>query len=650
MKRLLQLIRQSMPAKLTLWIALLSGLVLLASLGFMFSQSKKSVRQEALNRAEQVLDNTVQRVTNVLDRVEVATNNTDWLPLRHLDTPDSMFVYSRWILENNPELNGCSIAFEPYYFRDRGKYFSAYSLNEDGEIITVQEGSPHYEYFTYDWYQMAKLLDEPCWTEPFFDYNPDGVYSKEMIASYCKPLKDPEGNYIGTIAVDLPLGWLSETISAVKPYPNSYSIMIGRGGTFFVHPDSTKLFYQTIFTETLAQEDPDRTALGKAMQAGEEGMKQMVIDGKDCYVFYKPLGKTNWSMGLVCPESDILSGYKRLQQAVLIIVILGLLLMLDLISRVIRHELEPLGELNRQAKTIAAGHFHEELVDEGRIDEIGQLNRSFAGMQHSLINYIDELKQTTAQKASIENELKVASDIQMAMVPRVFPPFPERKDIDLYAAMIPAKEVGGDLYDYFILDEKLYFCIGDVSGKGIPASLLMAVTRNLFRIIAQQGHTPESIATQINSVLSRDNEQGMFVTMFIGQVDLQRGTLRYCNCGHNPPVIVRKDGQAEFIPIKYTNMPLGVWEEGKFEGESMGNIQDDLLLCYTDGLNEAENMKQELLGNDAVIRVVTECARMTAEEVIRKLQLEVERHRAGAIPSDDLTLLCLRLKKIQQDQ
>lgn len=645
MKRLLFLIRRSMPAKLTLWIALLSSLVLLASLGFMFSQSKKSVRQEALNRAEQVLDNTVQRVTNVLDRVEVATDNMDWLPVRHLKTPDSMFVYSRRILENNPELNGCSISFEPYYFPGKGKYFSAYSLNQDGEILTEQEGGPHYEYFTFDWYQMAKLLDEPCWTEPYFDFNPDGFYSQEMIASYCKPLKDAQGRYIGTISVDLPLGWLSETIAAVKPYPNSYSIMIGRGGTFFVHPDSTKLFYQTIFTETLEREDPNRTALGKAMQAGEEGMKQMVIDGQNCYVFYKPLGTTNWSMGLVCPERDILSGYKRLQQAVLIIVVLGLLLMLDLISRVIRNELEPLSELNRQAKTIAAGHFQEELVDEGRIDEIGQLNRSFAGMQHSLINYIDELKQTTAQKASIEHELKVASDIQMAMVPRKFPAFPERNDIDLFAAMVPAKEVGGDLYDYFILDEQLYFCIGDVSGKGIPASLLMAVTRNLFRIIAQQGHTPESIAMQINSVLSRDNEQGMFVTMFIGQIDLKDGVLRYCNCGHNPPVIVRKDGKAEFIPVKYTNRPLGVWEEGGFQGETLGCIRGELLLCYTDGLNEAENMKQELLGNDTVIRLMTECARMSAEEVIRKLELEVERHRAGAIPNDDLTLLCLRLRK-----
>jgi sigma-B regulation protein RsbU (phosphoserine phosphatase) len=647
MKRLLRFFRQSLTAKISLWIAILTGLVFLASLGFMFSQSRRSVRTEAINRAEQVLDNTVQRVTNILDRVVVATNNTDWLIARHLDAPDSMMVYSRRILENNPDLNGCSISFEPYYFPERGKYFSAFSLRENGEILSTQEGSPNYEYFTFDWYQLAKLLDRPCWTEPFFDNNPDNIYSTDIIASYCKPIKDNKGTYIGTISVDLSLEWLSNTISAVKPYPNSYSIMTGRGGTFFVHPDSTKLFFQTIFTETLDHEDPDRYALGKAMQAGEEGMKQLKINGENCYVLYKPLGETSWSVAIVCPERDILSGYKRLLKAVLIIFFLGLILMLDFINRVINHELQPLGKLTEQTKTIAGGNFYEELPDEGRIDEIGQLSQSFTEMQQSLVNYVCELKDTTAQKASIENELKVASDIQMSMVPRIFPPFPNRDDIDLFASMTPAKEVGGDLYDFFIQDEKLYFCIGDVSGKGVPASLFMAVTRNLFRIIAQQGHTPENIATQINSVLSRDNDQGMFVTMFIARADLKTGAMSFCNCGHNPPVIVRPGEPAEFLPLKHANMPLGVWDGGEFSGESLSDIRDSVFLLYTDGLNEAENEHKDLLGNDAVLRIMTESAQKNAHDIIVDLQLAVEHHRAGVIPNDDLTLLCLRLLKNQ---
>ncbi len=173
----------------------------------------------------------------------------------------------------------------------------------------------------------------------------------------------------------------------------------------------------------------------------------------------------------------------------------------------------------------------------------------------------------------------------------------------------------------------------------------MAVTRNLFRIIAQQGHTPENIATQINSVLSRDNDQGMFVTMFIARADLNTGALSFCNCGHNPPVIVRPGEAAEFLPLKYTNMPLGVWDGGEFSGESISDIRESVLLLYTDGLNEAENKRKELLGNDAVLRIMTESARKNARDIIADLQQAVEHHRAGSIPNDDLTLLCLRLLK-----
>ena len=222
MKNPLQYIRQSLSRKLSLWIVLFAALIFNIALGFMFTQSLDAVRQEAINRATKELDNTVLRVNGLLGSVEMATDNTDWLVVRHLDAPDSMFVYSRRILENNPFLNGCSIAFEPYYFKDRGKYFSAYSYNDDGKILTTQEGNEHYEYFFLDWYQTAKLLDRPVWTEPFFDFTPDDIYSTEAIASYCKPIKDGDGEYIGTFSTDISLGWLSETISAVKPYPNSY--------------------------------------------------------------------------------------------------------------------------------------------------------------------------------------------------------------------------------------------------------------------------------------------------------------------------------------------------------------------------------------------------------------------------------------------
>ena len=638
MDGLITYIRQSLSRRLSLWIVLLATLIFIIAVGYMFTESRRAVRREAIDHATELLNSTALRVNSILDRVQTASDNMDWLVSRHLDGPDSMFVYSKQILENNPELNGCSISFEPYYFKEKGQYFSAFSLNENDTIMTTQEGSSQYQYFYFDWYQQAKLRQAPCWTEPFNDDNPgNSLVASETITSYCKPLYDRKGTFVGVMSVDLALSWLSKTISAVKPYPNSYSIMLGRGGTFFVHPDSTKLSVQTIFTETLEKPNPKLTALGKAMLAGEEGMMELMIDGKDSYVFYKPLGNTGWSTAIICPESDIFGGYVRLQHIVMCILIIGLLLMLWTLSKILNRELQPLGVLAKQAETIASGNFNESLPTTERIDEIGKLSQSFSEMQASLVKYIDELTVTTANKERIEGELRIAREIQMGMGPRIFPAFPERDDIDLYASMTPAKEVGGDLYDFFIQHNKMYFCVGDVSGKGVPASLFMAVTRNLFRVVAQQELPPAEVARQINDTLSEDNEQGMFVTMFIGILDLKTGRLDFCNCGHNPPVY-----KGEFLPME-ANAPLGLFAGIEFKGETIDDIENNMMLFYTDGLNEAENMAHEQFGDDRLLNFMQHEA-TTAKNTILGIQKVVANFVGDAEPSDDLTMLCLKLK------
>jgi sigma-B regulation protein RsbU (phosphoserine phosphatase) len=640
MKRLVKYIREKLSVRVSLWVVLFAAVIFLAALGFMFVESRKAVRREAINRATEVLDNTVLRVTSILDHVEVAAENFEWLPTRHLDAPDSMFVYSRRILINNPDLNGCSIAFEPYFFEDKGRYFSAYSYNDNGNILTTQEGNKNYEYFYMDWYQLCKLLDRPCWTEPFMDYNPDNIYSKEMIASYCRPMKDKDGNFVGTMAVDLSLEWLSKTVSSVKPYPNSYSIMIGKGGTYFVHPDTTKLTCQTIFTETLEQPDTALTALGHAMQRGEEGMRQLTIDNKDCYVFYKPLSTTGWSVAIVCPESDIFGGYNRLQRMVLGIVAVGLLLMLFFFIRIITRELKPLRRLAKEAETIASGQFNTKLPDFKRTDEIGQLSHSFENMQKSLVNYIDELKITTAQKASIESELNVASNIQKSMLPSVFP---NREGLDMYASMTPAKEVGGDTYGYLLKDDNLYFCVGDVSGKGIPASLFMAQATRMFRTLANQQMSPAHICIRMNDALSGDeNPTNMFITMFVGLVDLKTGHLSFCNAGHNPPVIGGGEHHGEFLKM-LPNYPIGVFPGLNFEDEEIDSIKGRPLFIYTDGLNEAENRQHVPFGDERLLHILRDTHFDSARQVIETLADQVELHRDGACPNDDLTMMCLRV-------
>ena len=639
MNRLLSYIRRKLSVRVSIWVVMFAAFIFIAALGFLFYQSREAVRQEAISHATQILDKTSLRVEGILNRAEVATQMTVWLIQRHPDKADSMFVYSRGMLLNNPDFYTCSIAFEPYYFKEYGRYFSAYAKHVGDSIRTLQGGSEYYQYFFMDWYLMPKLLEKPCWTEPYMDLDaPTNTY--EMVTSYCQAIKNKQGEFIGVINTSLSLNWLSHTISAVKPYPNSYSIMIGRGGTYFVHPDTTKITRQTIFTQTMETPDTAMTALGHAMQRGEEGMKHMNIDGNDCYVFYKPLGKTGCSMAIVCPESDIFGGFDRLRHTVMGIVFVGLLLMLYFFIKIITRELSPLHRLAKEAETIASGQFDTKLPDFQRNDEIGMLSHSFGNMQQSLVRYIEELKETTAQKASIESELNVASNIQMSMLPSVFP---DREGLDMYASMTPAKEVGGDLYGYLLKDEKLYFCVGDVSGKGVPASLFMAQVTRLFRTLANQMITPADICTQMNEALSgEENQTCMFVTLFIGLVDLKTGHLSFCNAGHNPPVIGGGEHHGEFLQM-LPNFPIGVMPGLEFEGEEIDSIKGRPLFIYTDGLNEAENREHGQFGDDHLIDILRNTHFDTARQVVETLAAKVEEHRDGAEPNDDLTMMCLRI-------
>ena len=583
MNEILKYIRRKLSIRVSLWVVLFAAIIFTVALGFLFFQSREAVRQEAISHASQILDKTSLRVEGILNRVEVASNMTKWLVSRHPDKADSMFVYSRSMLANNPDFYNCSIAFEPYYFKDKGRYFSAYTKHIGDSLRTIQGGSDSYQYFFTDWYLMSTLLDKPSWTEPYMDLDV-ATNTSEMVTSYCQTIKNKDGQKIGVINTSLSISWLSNTISATKPYPNSYSIMIGRGGTYFVHPDSTKITRQTIFTQTLEHPDTAMVALGHAMQRGEEGMKHMNIDGKDCYVFYKPLGNTGCSMAIVCPEKDIFGGFDRLRRSVMAIVITGLLLMLYLFIRIITRELSPLRRLAHEAETIASGHFDAELPNFERIDEIGQLSQSFGNMQQSLVKYIEELKETTAEKASIESDLRIANGIQMGMLPENFPTRGDRDDVQLYASLTPAKDVGGDLFDFYFRDDKLFFCIGDVSGKGVPASLFMAVTRAVFRTTSAHESKPDRIVSVMNQMIADMNKTNMFVTLFVGVLDLPTGMLHYSNAGHDAPLLVGA-GVGE-LPCD-SNIPVGVMPDWDYTLQEAQIYTNTTIFLFTDGLTEA---------------------------------------------------------------
>lgn len=648
MKGILSYIRRKLSVRVSLWVVCYAAIIFNVALAFLSHQAQEAIRQEAINRATQILDNTSLRIEGILNRVEVASKMTKWLVESHPDQADSMFVYSSGMLLNNPDFYNCSIAFEPYHFKDKGRYFSAYTKHVGDSLRTIQGGSDDYQYFLEDWYLLPKQSCHPCWTDPYIDLDvPTNTY--EMVTSYCEPLVSKDGQVIGVINTSLSITWLSRTISAIKPYPNSYSIMTGRSGTYFAHPDTTKIARQTIFTQTEEHPDTALTSLGHAMQRGDEGMMHINIDSKDSYVFYKPLGKTGCSMAIVCPESDIFKGFESLRNSVRNILLVGLLLMLYLFSRIITSELKPLQHLANEAETIASGQFDTQLPNMRRTDEIGQLSHSFKNMQQSLVKYIEELKDTTSQKASIERDLRIASGIQKGMLPEKFPTRDDRDDILLYASLTPAKDVGGDLFDFYFRDEKLFFCIGDVSGKGLPASLFMAVTRSTFRTVSAYESMPDRIVTTMNKAISDMNKRHMFVTLFVGVLDLPTGRLHYCNAGSDAPLLVGADvGE---LPCD-SNIPIGFMPNWKYALQTAQILTGTTIFLFTDGLTEAMDSNQDQFEMTRVNDVAYHALSHHQQEplqLISQMTDAVHQFVGDAEQSDDLTMMAIQYIRQQSD-
>ena len=300
---------------------------------------------------------------------------------------------------------------EPNFFPEMGRYFSAYSLRGPDSITTVREGP--FEYFDAVWYKTPRSLGTSCWTDAFDDYNEGTLSSPDIMTSYCCPMRDAEGRYIGSITASLTLKWLSASVSSLKPYPNSSAIMIGRDGTYLVHPDTAKLFRETIFSDAAPESRRDIETLGRAMIAGRSGMVETIVDGRDAFIFYRPLERTGWSIAIVCPESDVFARYYRVLAIVWTVIGIGLLLLLVVCYQIVRRAIQPLRQLDTEAQRIAEGHFDTELPENPRQDSIGRLQNSFIRMQQSLATSVNDIRSVNAELEQRNEELTRAYQLQL---------------------------------------------------------------------------------------------------------------------------------------------------------------------------------------------------------------------------------------------
>jgi sigma-B regulation protein RsbU (phosphoserine phosphatase) len=298
----------------------------------------------------------------------------------------------------------------------------------------------------------------------------------------------------------------------------------------------------------------------------------------------------------------------------------------------------------KATEAISIGNLDMQLPEVKSRDEVGKMASAFVAMQHSLKEYIQKLTETTAAKERIESELNIAREIQMSILPKNFPAFPGHPEFDLYAFMQPAKEVGGDFYDFFLIDpDHLCFIMADVSGKGMPAALFMAVTKTLIKTTAKAGMTPAEILTRVNNELAEGNEAAMFVTVFCGILDIRTGQIHYANAGHNPPLVTTQAGRISFLP-KQGGLVLGVMEEVDYQTESLRLDVGDSLFLYTDGVTEAMNTQEELFSEERLEKELALLTQKPIQETIGDLMQRIKDFSGEALQSDDITMMILQYK------
>ncbi len=627
-----------------LTVLILTSITIIFSVVFTYNYlvSRQIIRQNVAKNAEDLALSTVNKIDAVLRAVEKVPMNLAIFMEDFTYEGGDILELIEAVVANNPDIYGATVAFEPYRYSPNTKAFAPYYFKKDGR---TQFTYIPYDYFAWDWYQIPRELKTPIWTEPYFDEGAGNI----LMATYSVPFyrKDRGGRELtGIVTADVSLSWLQELMASIKISETGYGFILSKNGTFLTHPDPAFVMNETIFSVAEERGDPEMRELGRKMVRGESGLAQFtsIVTGKKCWMKYAPLPSNGWSLAVLFPQEELMADITHLTRTVVSIGIAGFLFILVVIIWIARSITRPLRALSVAAGHIATGNLEIAIPPVKARDEVGALAESFEYMKTSLKQYIADLKETTAAKERIESELKIAHEIQMGILPKTFPPFPERHEFDIYATIEPAKEVGGDLYDFFFLDhEHLCFTIGDVSGKGVPAALFMAVTRTLIKTTASQGLPPETVLMRVNQDLCADNEAMMFVTLFLGVLNTRTGEVQYSNAGHNPPYLLRHEGSLEALEGT-GGTALGVLEDCTYHSREVFLRREDTLFLYTDGVTEAMDGSENLFSEERLMKELTSLRGGSIKDLVTGVTAAVQHFSEGVAQADDITMMVLRFR------
>ena len=620
--------RKSFSRRLSWRIIGIVSIILVVMLVVVGVVSSRIIAEEALRASQHILHGTISEIERPLGEVEIVTRTVAAHAVQYTTgkNPSDEAIQTLMLrtVEQSQLIDACSVIIPG---KESNKTYYCFS-DKDGKIHNgiLDTNRPERKWIDAMVAGLSKS-EKPAWSDPHRQMgHPDS-----RAITFCYPILH-EGHLVTIVTADLSIEWMEHKVESLRPYKNSMTSILCSGGGVIGIKD-TALLEQ--IRKSFA-EDKELAALGEELKSGKDSLKRRLGKGREVsFVVYGPL-HNGWMLSIVCQYRDVLARSTQMQANLFIIGFLGLIILFVLCRIIIYRLVRPITQLSQSTLKMAKGDFSAQLPEIKSQDEMKSLRDSFVYMQNSIADYIEELKTTTAANERMESELGVARNIQLGMLRTDFPP-------QLYALLNPAKEVGGDLYDFVYKDNYLYFAVGDVSGKGVPASLMMAITRAALRFVSNLNLPMDETMARVNSSVYDINSNNMFVTLFVGRIDLKTGHMEFCNAGHNPILILPLDGKPYFLKAK-PNLAVGLFEDFPYQSESVDLCAGTRIVAYTDGVNEAERADKSLFGNERLLQWAgTMEGSMSEQQVVESLYGAVKTFSDGNPQNDDITIMSVRL-------
>ncbi len=569
-------------------VIILAAVLLELISAIQYRYTRGLLEEELEKSALQDLMTSALRIQEIVVKAEVGVSSQVWHTQRHLDDPDYMnMLVASMAQDGGANIVGAGIGFKPYYYPSKGKLYEVYGRETEDSVEVEQIASEQHDYTQTDFYQIAMRGDTVKWTPPYLD----AEGAKGVVTTYGMPVRDKRGEPVAVLLVDMATNWVGEVVNQHHRNPSSFSLVISEDGDFIAGPDDSLASPSLVrkIVDMVNDSTVERELKAKGRVTGFPFFDEEC--GESGHVYYAVKKREpRWQIVLVCYDSEVFGKLDDMRKYIIIMMLAGIIVLAVIIQLFVKSH--------------------------------------------------RRLQATQMEQKRIEGELHIAREIQTQMLPQKNSV--TRDDVDVFGSLVPAREVGGDLFDFFLRDEKFFFCIGDVSGKGVPSAMVMAVTHSLFRSASAHENNPARMMQVINETSCHGNEANMFVTLFIGVLDLPTGRLHYCNAGHDKPIIVNSQQSTVNSLDAKPNLPVGVFTDVKYVEHEHVLTSGSTLFLYTDGLTEARNGQRQFFGLERVKEVLCSVASESKPQVLLQTMTDaVNQFVEDAEQSDDLTMLVI---------